>query len=152
VETKLSQEYLKLQKKYKLPDFLILDKEFEFCEDEIKYPLKQVRKRMSEVVEGYGKIVEEVMHPESSIAGLYESKALDEVSKNSLFTCYKELMKLLRFALEVSLLNTEQDDADFINKSFSGWMKIKKDLLPIVRLLKTSWDKSYTEEQQGYMG
>jgi len=151
---KFKEQYLKVQKKYALPSFEQLDQEFDLGSlEENSLPLRQVRKRISEVLESFVNILENIMHPESSISGLYECKILDDQQKELLFSSYRQIMRMLRYSLEIELKSSEEQDAVFIRDTFKLWPQIKKSLLPFIIKLKESWEKeSVSQEDLGYLG
>lgn len=151
---KFKEQYQRVQKKFNLPSFEQLDQQFDIGSlEESNFPLRQIRRQISEVLETYAKLLEELMHPESSISGLYELKALTDKDKDALFDNYRHLIRLLRYSLEIALKNSEQDDAVFINDLVKQWPQIRKSLLPLAKKLKDSWEQESQEhEDLGYLG
>jgi hypothetical protein len=151
---KFKDQYQRVQKKFNLPSFEQLDQEFDIGSlEESNFPLRQIRRQISEVLETYAKLLEELMHPESSISGLYELKELTDADKDALFDNYRHLIRLLRYSLEIALKNSEQDDAAFINDLVKQWPLMRKSLLPLAKKLKDSWEhETAKKEDLGYLG
>ncbi|MFH0978088.1 MAG: hypothetical protein V1837_02180 [Candidatus Woesearchaeota archaeon] len=151
---KFREQFLTVGKKFGLPQFEELNREFDIDHiEECAFPLRQIRIHISEYLEFYAKTIEDVLHPEPSISSLYELKNLSDKEKETLFIIYKELMKTLRYSLETGLKNTEADDARFIKETLAKWQQTKKTLLTLAQKLKESWDKEYiNKEDLGYLG
>ena len=150
----VKKRYEVFMEKYKLPSFEELDSEFEISAiDSESFLLREVRARVSDKVGEVGSLVEAVLHPETNLVDLYESRIFDEQEKNELFELYKKLMAADRNLAELSVLNDEELDAAFI-KSFSAeWKKLKPELVKFIRKLREAWEKETDErEVAGYMG
>ena len=146
--------YEALRKKYKLPGFDELDSEFEISAIEAESGLlREIRKQVGDKVGNVGALVEEVLHPESNLVDLYESRVFDEAEKQKLFELYKRLMVANRTTAELSIENDEKLDAAFIKSFAQEWKKIKPELLKFIRRLRDCWEKDTEEgEAAGYMG
>ena len=152
--TGVKKKYEALRKRHKLPGFEELDSEFEIgAIDSESFSLREVRRKVSEKVGDVSCIVAEVLHPETNLVDLYESRVFNEQEKKGLFELYKRLMVADRNLAELSILNEEKLDAAFI-KSFSAeWKGLKPQLIRFIRKLKESWEKETEEgETAGYMG
>jgi hypothetical protein len=152
--SKLKPVYAKLQKKHRLPSWDDLDSEFEIdTSDEPSSILRHIRRHMCETFEGYTKILEDILHPESAISALYELKVLDEEGKEQLFSIYRRLMMLLRYGLETGLARSDEKDAEFIRQAYKDWAAIKPDFMKVAKKLKSSWENDTDiKEQQAYFG
>lgn len=148
------KRYEALKKKYGLPKFDELDSEFEISTLEHEdFLLSAVRKKIMEKVGDASCLLEEVLHPDTNLADLYESRVFDEDEKKGLFEIYKRLMFADRYATELSISNDEKLDADFVKSFTAEWRKLKPDLVKFIRKLKESWEKETEEgEVAGYMG
>ncbi|MBI2141809.1 hypothetical protein HYU16_05310 [Candidatus Woesearchaeota archaeon] len=150
----VKKKYDALRKKHKLPGFEELDAEFEISDIEPDGSvLREVRKKIADKIGHVCGTVEQVLHPETNLADLYESRVLDEQEKKELFEMYKKLMAAERKCVELFISSDEKLDAAFI-KSFSAeWKTLKPQLIKLVRKLKESWEKETDEgEAAGYMG
>jgi hypothetical protein len=151
----IGQEYSKLSKKLKLPEFGDIDPEFEISAlENPKFLIKNILRRISEKLESYTEIVANLVHPDaSSISTMYEIRFFSEDEKNSMYILFKKLMKIDRNIAEIMLRNDEKEQADFLNSFFEDWTQIKKDLLKYIGNMKESWGKQTTiEEDIGYFG
>jgi hypothetical protein len=152
--SKLKPAFDKLQKKHRLPSWDDLDSEFELeTSDEPSFVMRHVRRRICETFEGYTKMLEDLLHPESAISALYELKVLDEEGKEQVFKIYKRLMMLLRYGLETALSRADEKEAEFIRRAYKDWMAVKPDFLAVATKLKSSWENDTDiMEQQAYFG
>ena len=116
----LEKEYEDLKKKYKLPDFKRLNREFDLEEIEHDgFLLKRIRNRLYEKVSFFIKILESILYPSSSdVASLYE-----------------------RHYLLVDIEEDEDKDSEFINTVYEDWLILKKDLIKFLDIMKESWKK-----------
>lgn len=150
----LKAKYEPLQKKYTLPSFENLNKEFEIsCIEAEDSPLRDIRKKINEKIKVMRSLLEEVLQPEANLAGIYESRAFSEDEKKELFELYRKIMSKDRKCIELFILNDEQADAAFI-KSFSAeWETLKKELSKAADKLRDYWDNEKEEhEKLGYFG
>lgn len=150
----IKKQYELLRKKHKLPAFADVDREFEIGKIEGDgFLLREIRKKIAEKVSDAGSLLEEVLHPETNLADLYESRVFDEREKQMLFDVYKRLMVALRRTAELSIESDEKLEALFINSFSEEWKKIKPQLATFVKRLRESWEKDTDEgEKAAYMG
>jgi hypothetical protein len=150
----LKTKYEPLQKKYSLPGFELLDREFEIGSIEAEdFPLRDIRKKMDEKVKTVRALLEEVLQPETNLSGIYESRAFSEDEKRQLFELYRKVMSRERKCVELLIRNDEQSDAAFI-KSFSAeWETLKNELAKAADRLRDYWDnEKEVHEKLGYFG
>ena len=151
----IEKEYSNLSKKYKLPKFKDIDAEFEISAlDNEKFLIKNILRDISEKLEFYIEFISNLVHPDgSSISSMYEIRFFTEDEKNGMYNLFKRLMKTDRNVIELVLKNDEKEQVDFLNKFFSDWLNLKKELLKYIEKMKESWEKQSTiEEDIGYFG
>lgn len=139
----IKKEYEIFKKKYKLPDFNDLNKEFDLEEIEHDgFLLRRIRNKIYDKVDFFIKIIESIVYPSSSnVANLYETKFFTE---NDMEECEKLLKKLMFLDRSFILLDIEEDeqkDAEFINEVYKDWLILKKDLIKFLEIMKKSWKK-----------
>ena len=84
---------------------------------------------------------------------MYEIRFFSEDEKNDMYNLFKRLMKIDRNIVEMVLKNDEKEQSDFLNKFFTDWQDMKKELLDYIGKMKDSWEKQSTiEEDIGYFG
>jgi len=139
----LEKEYENLKKKYKLPDFKKLNKEFDLEEIEHDgFLLRRIRNRLYDKVSSFIKILESILYPGSSdMANLYESKFFTEDDMDNVSSLFKKLMLIDRRYLLVDLEEDEYKDSEFINTVYEDWLVLKKDLIKFLEIMKESWKK-----------
>ena len=140
----IKEAYDKLKKQYsQLPDFAVLDKEFEISDAEKEEHLfSHIKKKICERVDAVHELLEEFLQPEmTSFGNLYESKCFGELERSQILELYKKVMLLLRELDETILLINDAADAAFIKKAAQDWPAIRKSILPFVTKLKECWTK-----------
>lgn len=149
----IKKEYDILKKKYDLPNFKELDKEFNINDVEKKFLSRNLREKIVEKLDEFTKIIGQLLEPEQSIQTLHELRMMDDITKNETFKQYSELMILLREHQLVSLENDEIKDCEFIKKVWKKLPTIKKNLKKIIGIMKTAWaDKNEVKETLTYLG
>ena len=150
----MKDAYVKLQSKYKLPEYDVINADFEVCLIEQEdFLLRSVVRKMMEKMELYAKLIEELVHPESSLASMYECNNFTSDEKKAHFRLYKRLLYYHRFALELDLHYDELAYAKYINEFYQEWPILQKDLVSVLGTLKRSWTKDLSEKaDSGYFG
>ena len=151
----IEKAYETLAKKHGLPAFEDLDKEFDLksIEDTHRFSAS-ICKKILERIEPVVEFVEHLLQPDvNSLADMYECKYVDIEDKNHLYVCYRKLMKTYRTFLELELTRSEKEDCHFITLFVEEWEGIKKELLPIVIKMKSSWSTpAESKEVLEYLG
>ncbi|MBI2548312.1 hypothetical protein HYW21_03095 [Candidatus Woesearchaeota archaeon] len=148
------QHYKTLQKKYKLPLYKELDEEFEINDIETERSLLgEIRKKIIDRIDPYLDILDKILQPDQVFTELYEAKNFDEEEKKEMYVLYRRLMWYLRYATEVSVTNTEKENALFINLFWKEWPALKKKIAPIMKKVKEGWQlESEAQERLAYFG
>jgi len=150
----IRKEYEALKKKYKLPEFEQLDKNFEIsCIEHAKLLHVNIRKRIVEKIETFCDVLENLIHPNTDITSMYEDKFFSDKEKEKMFDLYKKLMVFARKALQLSIEADEKEDAEFIRDISTEWRGIKEEFHKITNKLKESWEKEIeSESKMEYLG
>ena len=151
----VEKAYEVLCKKYKLPDYATLDKEFSLSTiEDVKNLSVSIRQKMIERIEPVIEFVEHLIQPgTNSLADMYECKYIDAEDKSHLFGIYKKLMKVYRTFFELELLQNEKEDCHFIANFPAEWEKMKDELVPIIIKIKTCWSEpTESREVLEYLG
>ena len=151
----MGANYSKLAKKYNLPTFKELDKEFDIGSiDESSFPLRDIRKKMAEKLEFLGDILGEILQPNpDSIVGMYECKFFGDDEKTKIFDIYKEVQTLLRIYTLCQFAVEEKEDGEWIHTVYSAWKHLKKRSLPFMEKLKETWKEGIkTTTELRYLG
>lgn len=153
---KLKKQYEKLRKKYSLPSFEELNKDFEIeklQEKETETLSREIRRAMAERSLAYLKFVEMFMNP--SIAPMFFLaliKSVDSEDKKLLEELYTELGK---FEIKEIALDNEYDekkDAEFIKQFYGKWQEVKKKFGKLMKGIEKSWEKKSEKNDKGYLG
>ena len=151
----LEKEYIKLSKKYNLPDFKEINEEFEIGDlENASFLLKNILRKIAEKLEFYSNLINDVMQPDtSSLSSMYETRFFSDSDKNNMYSLFKNIMKSYRNIIELVLENNEKKQAEFLKKFFSEWFEIKKQLINYLGKMKDSWEKETTvKEDLEYFG
>lgn len=137
-----AKRYEQLRKKYALPDFAELDREFEVADIEDNgNVLRAVRKKVYEKIADSCAILEEVLQPDTNVSNLYESRFFDEEEKKDIFDLYRRIMSVRRRCDALGVINDEGSDAAFIAETLAFWRKEKQHLIAVISKLQESWGK-----------
>ena len=152
---KCAQLYADFKKRFsELPDFSSLNNEFEITLIEHEeFFLRAVIKRMAERLEGFSRMIEDVIQGDSTLSNMVEWKHFDEQSKRKVFETYRQLMLALRTALERSIDPSEQKEAQTVVDLWSAWQAQKPVLKDFIAELTRAWkDRVDIAEQVEYLG
>lgn len=152
----MKKEYSKIQKKYALPGFDELNKEFNIeknAELETDYLIREVRKSISDKLVGFMRFIESLLNPVNvPMFIFYITKNLRLEDKKKLTKVYKELSKNEVLLIEADTKFSERNEAEFIKKSYRLWKEIQEDILNILEVIKKNWDNEFEAESKGYFG
>ena len=137
----MDELYKKLQKKYNLPNYRELNKNFELDYiDDPFFLLRSIRKRIHEKIVFFARIFEKIMFPNQAVViEMYEAKFFTEKEKEDLSKVYEELLSLDRKALSLNISSTDAKEADYIKDTFKIWPKLSKKTMFIIDKLDKSW-------------
>ena len=148
------EEYDKMQKKHSLPDFKKLDREFEISTiEEDHFFMRNIRKKMTEKVEYFADLLMRVLQPESDISQLHEVSFFTDIEKEEVLEIYKRLMFHFKWAVELVVEDSDNENAEFINKTYSMMHDVKPKLRWFCGKVKDSWTKELrSKDKAGYFG
>ena len=153
----IKKEYDVFVKKYKLPSYEGLDKEFELLYFqnviEIKYPLRFVRRRILDKINWFLGFLQGLIQPNpGSLISLEESRFFTQEEKDKVVALIKKLIILQREGLLLDIDSDEKKDSEFIKEAFDKWMKHKKEIFSINVKIKEGWESEVKEERGQYFG
>ncbi|MBW2966112.1 hypothetical protein KY342_03340 [Candidatus Woesearchaeota archaeon] len=151
---KIKEEYNKLKEKYNLPEFSDVDNEFEISIIEHEeFLLREIRRKITEKMEDYIKVLERILQPETVLSEMYECKIFTDEEKDVFFKLFRRLMFFDRLSVETSIDENDKKSAEFINDFWKDWGNIKKELSDFIKKLKEGWLKeTKIKEELGYLG
>ena len=152
----LKEDYFEIHKKYNLPEFDDLNKDFfieRICEVKTDYLIREVKRFVGEKLSNYLRFIESLLNPSNSPMFVFSIvKLLGAKEKSKLAEIYKQLVKTEVSLLETDINFSEERDAKFIKDSFGLWQEIKIDLLGTVQIIKDNWDNKSSSASKGYFG
>ena len=150
----IKKDYDKLKKKYNLPDFEELNKEFELELIEKKeFLLKTIRRRVNDKAIFFCKILESVLYNNGqNQIGLYESGFFDDIKKAEMSNIHKKLMVYERQSLLLDIEGSEIMDVEYINEVYGEWKEIRGEMKKVVLVMESAWKKETLEEEEKYFG
>ena len=137
----MKEKYKKLQRKYKLPNYGLLNSQFEldYIEDGY-FLLRSIRRRVHEKVVFFARLFERVLFPNQNfLIEMHETKFFTDKEKDELFKTYEDLLSLDRKALSLNISSTDNKEAEYIRSVFKKWPSFTKKSQSIIDKLDKSW-------------
>jgi len=141
-----------------LPDFEVLDNEFElssikdFPEKE-RFLLRNIRRKVYDRLVGLSQFIEGLLNPNTgSLVSMAESQQLSKGDREKVKKVLDRLMIMERnsFIIEVDL--DDKKSAEFIKEALDAWVKAKKDMEPIFKILMKAWMPEDVKNDNHYFG
>ncbi len=151
----LKKKYSKCQKKYSLPKFEDIDKEFKIYRID-QYTtdiLFDIRKQISNVLHSLAGIIYPIFTPsEADIVSLIISAGMDKKTKIEAHHLFKKLNYLISRSNSAGL-DGEEKSAEFIKEIWKEWPEIKKKIILFSDKIANVWAKEYKSDADvGYLG
>jgi hypothetical protein len=149
------KQYAPLRKKYRLPSFEELNRDFEIekiQDRETDFLLREVRKGVGEKVGAFLRFFEAVLNP--AVAPAFIMSALKNFSssdKEAIKETYQSLVELELKSIKLDIDYNEKAEAQFILQTVKVWQEIK----PNLRVVMDSLSKVNVEgekKRNSYMG
>ena len=128
----------------KIKDFDVIKKEYDLTEENLS-PMLVIHK-MSETLEFYLKIIQQILQPEEFHA-LYECNAFDDKDKAKLFDLYKNLVILHREMLKALIINEDTNSISTIGLVHKEVQGVKPEMVEIISKMQTSW-REYSQKDK----
>jgi len=135
--------------KAKLKNFDELKDVYDITEDSTT--VKAVLRKISEYLEGYIKVLIQILQPEE-FHSLYECTVFDDKEKEQIFDAYKAFMILHREILRSELGNNEKDMIATIQYAHTEIKNSKQVMIKIVEKMRDSWKKDLKKSTARYFG
>jgi hypothetical protein len=151
----LKEKYSEYQKRFSLPSFESLNKEFEIedIEQETELLLPKIRAKIHDKFDSYAAIMESNLQPDSTFTSLYEVHYVSDEQKQNSYSVFKKLMYLIRFSEYLAVSNRDDEIARFIKQSFEEWSSIKVNVEKHIKELMGVWKKDTDiKEDLSYFG
>jgi hypothetical protein len=149
----LKEQYERIRQLHGLPDYSKINSVFEIESIETDtFLLRSIRRHIIEIVKVYIEILEDIIHPNSTVSAFHECKFFDE-DKKTVYDIYGKLMSRLRSSNILDIMQDDKKDALFINDMYADWPSIKADLLSILTRLERCWvEEEMTDKTVSYFG
>jgi hypothetical protein len=152
----MKEEYNKIKKEFDLPDFDILNYEFEIIDlDPTEFLLREIKRKINDKISDACELLAKLIQPEpTSLTDLYEYRCFDDDAKNKIFELFSKILYIKRKINESELLLDDKIDAAIIKEAADTWPKLRKQLIPFVTELKACWKNppETDKEVTGYLG
>lgn len=154
--SEVKKQYEPLKKKYKLPEFLKLNEEFEIekiQEKETDFLLREIRRAMSDKIAAFLKFLELFLNPQFAPLFILASlKNFTPKEKDSIEKIYKELANIEFFSIDLDINYNEDKEARFIRETFKKWQELKPQLQEISEVILQLQKKSSEKKDKSYFG
>ena len=153
---KLKNSYNSLKSKYNLPEFKILNENFEIeslSGDETDILLKKIRKQLMEKVFFNIRTLETFLNPSNAPLFIFNIiKTFTEADKNLISGLYKQMSvyEVESFGLEAKY--SEEGEAKLIKQVWSEWPKISEALDSLYKSIKANYNQESKKQSKSYFG
>lgn len=144
--------YDSFRKKYSLPDFEFMQKEFDIIDFETKFVLKEIREKIKDKFDISSKVIETLFQPEGDFSSFIETKRFENGVKDEYFIAYKRLRYLVREAQVLYFKNDDALDSEYIISSLKAWEDLKPVIIDLVERLKACWTDETSKDDVKYFG
>src|SRR3989344_2783919 len=113
----VKKKYEEVARKHSLPSFESINNDLELTsiKDETEFLLREIRRRISEKIDGFTEILNCVVQPDTSVADMHECSVLEEEERERAIRLFKKIMFFERYAVETSINEDDKKTAKFIS-------------------------------------
>lgn len=130
------KQYEPLRKKYKLPGFDELNREFEIekvQERETDFILREIRKGIGEKIGAFLRFFEAVLNPVVAPAFILSAlKNFSNSDKEAIKDNYQSLVEIELKSIKLDIDYNEKEEAQFILRTLKTWQSIKPSLKSVM--------------------
>ena len=151
----LKKEYIKLEKKYKLPGFNELNEGFEIdrIERDTDYILREIRKTMMDKIIGYKRFLEMMLAPSTAPPMfMIFIKEVRQDERAEVENVYKALVELELESFKREIGYSEKVEAEVVKKIYETWKGLKPKFGKIIGMMERNWRAASTKKERGYFG
>ena len=139
----VANNYVKLKKKYGLPDYKKLAELLEIEIDASKNDIllvQEIRNQISDKLYDFMKTIESILFTGegSDPAHLYQENMILGCTREG-FELFKEFNELYYEGLLLRFKHDKKADSDFINKIFKRWPELEKKMMKFFGALEKGW-------------
>ncbi|MBW3001974.1 hypothetical protein KY338_02305 [Candidatus Woesearchaeota archaeon] len=146
----MKEAYAKVKKDLDLPDFDVLNNEFEIITIEPDgFLLREIKRKINEKLSSACDLLTKLIQPETtSLSDLYEYRCFDDAEKKKIFDLFCHVMYLKRKINESELLLDTKVDAAIIKEAAEVWPELRKKMIPFVKELEVCWEKTPESDKE----
>lgn len=152
---KLKEKYAVLEKKYSLPGFDELNRDFsiEKAEKDSDFILREIVHLMVDKFQNYIRFLENLINPSNaSLFAFNLMKIVDSESKTKFSEAYKKLSEIEMNLIKLDIKPSEELEAKFIKDSYGKWKEIQKELYEVIEYAEKNWNNKHEQSNKGYFG
>lgn len=152
---KLKEKYAILEKKYSLPKFDELNREFsiEKAEKDSEFLLKEIIHLMVDKFQNYIRFLENLINPtNASMFAFNLMKVIDPENKKKFSESYKKLSEIEINLIKLDIKPNEESEAKFIKEAFIKWREIQEDLYSVIEFAEKNWNNKQEQNKKDYFG
>jgi len=137
----IEQHYKELQKKHQLPDFALVDKEFEISTiEKPDFLLRNVRRKIAERLDHITQLIDPLIQPDAgTFVHLTEYRALSESDRRGLVKHFQDVQSLALACIDAELSADDAQDALIIARAAKEWPVLREALRPHVKKIAAAW-------------
>lgn len=152
--TDTDSTYEALKEKYHLPSYDELNWEYEIGNiEEDDLVIRNVRKKVAEKFEYIANVLSSIIQPETDMTTLHEVSFFEDKEKEEIVKIYKRIMYYYRYASRLTVDDSEEANAAYINEAHAELKKLKPQLVKIFDKIKDAWTKEMNQKvEAGYFG
>jgi hypothetical protein len=146
----MKEAYNKIKKEFDLPDFDVINSEFEIITIEPDgFLLREIKRKINERLSSACELLTKLIQPETtSLVDLYEYRCFDDAEKKKIFDLFCHVMYLKRKINESELLLDDKVDAAIIKEAAEIWPKLRKKMIPFVKELEVCWKNTPESDKE----
>jgi len=152
----MKEAYDALRKEFDLPDFDLLNNEFEIDSIEPEgFLLREIKHKIKEKLSSAAEILTKLIQPETTtIVDLYEYRCFDDDAKKRIFELFSHILCLIRKFQETEFLLDAKEDAKIIKEAADTWPDMRQQMLPFLEEVKICWETipESDKELKEYLG
>ncbi len=151
----IEHHYNELKKKHSLPDFALLDNEFEVSAiEKPAFLLRAIRRKIGEKLEAITQFLDQILQPDTnSFCSLFEYRCFTEPERKEIMKEFQVLMALHRASIQADLSADDAQDAAFVSRAAVEFPKAREALKPVVQKLVDYWPRQMQRKDVvGYFG
>ncbi len=150
-------QYKKLQEKYGIPSFELLNQEFsieKIADSRTEILTREIRRFIADKIYNYIRFIETLLNPVNAPMFIFSViKSMNQEDKKKLTEVYGKLSDIDLELIKLDIESSEKRDAEFIKQVYNSWQEIKSELIPILGKLKSNKDNSNEEKSNSkYFG